>query len=147
MSWFVATNSPSHVLQRTAVGNRSYKRRALWSPSLSSAGHNQIMGTIMKISFKDFTPNFEKKGFFSETTYEPFQDCLKRANQWIETEVPKIINVETVVLPNLWDKGEEGSEDSDLFTGGETGSSWHQFIRVWYEDSPGHYSEPPSLGG
>jgi hypothetical protein len=87
----------------------------------------------MKIAFKDFTPNFEKAGFFSKTTYEPLQDCLRRANQWIEMENPKIINVETVVLPNLWDSDEEGSEDPELGTGGESSSSWHQFVRVWHE--------------
>ena len=87
----------------------------------------------MKIAFKDFAPNCDKKGFFSKTTYEPIQDCLQRANQWIEMENPKLISVETVVLPNLWDRGEEGSEDPELTTSGDMMSSWHQFVRVWFE--------------
>ncbi|HEY1172665.1 MAG TPA: hypothetical protein VGH19_14950 [Verrucomicrobiae bacterium] len=85
----------------------------------------------MKIAFQDFTPTYETKGFFSSTTYEPLQDCLQRANEWIEAENPNIINIETVVLPNLWNKGEEGSEDPSLFSGDY--SSWHQFIRIWYK--------------
>lgn len=87
----------------------------------------------MKIAFKDFTPTIEKKGFFSTATYESLQDCLQRANQWIEADNPNIISVETVVLPNLWNIGEKGSEDPELNTSVNMMSSWHQFVRVWYE--------------
>ena len=87
----------------------------------------------MTIKFKDFTPGVEKKSFFT-TTYEPLQKCLLRANEWIAAENPTIINIETVVLPNLWDTGEEGSEDPDLTTSGDMRSSWHQFVRVWYRE-------------
>lgn len=86
----------------------------------------------MTIAFKDFAPGIEKKGFFKDR-YEPFQDCLRKANEWIQAENPDLINVETVVLPNLWDSGETGSEDPEIHTSGEMASSWHQFVRVWYK--------------
>jgi hypothetical protein len=86
----------------------------------------------MTVAFKDFAPNIEKQGFF-KTTYESVQDCLRRANEWIQRENPDVINIETVVLPNLWDGGEEGTEDPELTASGEMFSSWHQFVRVWYK--------------
>ena len=47
---------------------------------------------------------------------------------------PDVLNVETVVLPNIWSPYEEGSADVALGTSGEMPSHWHQFIRCWYED-------------
>lgn len=54
----------------------------------------------MTVAFRDFTPTGEKTGFFS-STYESLQDCLQRANRWMAAENPDVINIETVVLPNL----------------------------------------------
>jgi hypothetical protein len=82
------------------------------------------------IAHKDFTPEVTRDGFFSRDM-EPLSDCLRRANDWIADANPRIVNVETVVLPNM--HAEEGSEDPDISTSGEMHSSWHQFIRVWYE--------------
>jgi hypothetical protein len=83
----------------------------------------------MSVAFRDFTPDVTKKTFFT-TTFEPFEDCLVRVNEWINAENPDVINIETVVLPNLWD--EEGSGDPEIYTSGNSASSWHQFVRVWY---------------
>ncbi len=44
----------------------------------------------------------------------------------------KLLNLETVVLPNTWSPHEEGSNDSSLGTAGEFPSLWHQFVRVWF---------------
>ncbi len=84
----------------------------------------------MAVAFKDFAPKITRSGIFSRDM-EPLTDCLRRANDWIGVDNPRIINVETVVLPNM--HCEEGSEDPDISTSGEMHSSWHQFIRVWYE--------------
>lgn len=84
----------------------------------------------MSIASRDFLPEITKPGFFSDT-FESFQDSLCRANQWIAAESPTIINVETVVLPNV--HSEDGSEDINIRTSGEMSSSWHQFVRVWYK--------------
>jgi hypothetical protein len=84
----------------------------------------------MALSFKDFLPEIKKKGFFNDS-YEPLRESLRRTNDWIDAENPEVINVETVVLPNVHD--EEGNEDPDITTSGERRSTWHQFIRVWYK--------------
>jgi hypothetical protein len=86
----------------------------------------------MKVEFQDFAPAIEKRGFF-QNSYESLQECLQRANTWIQEDNPDVINIETVVLPNLWGSGEEGSEDPEIRTSGDMMSSWHQFIRVWYK--------------
>jgi len=82
------------------------------------------------IAYRDFAPEITRNGFFVRDM-ESFSNCLKRANEWISSADPRILNIETVVLPNMWN--EEGSEDTDLRTSGDMGSSWHQFIRIWYE--------------
>lgn len=84
----------------------------------------------MKLAFKDFKPEIKQKGFFSNT-YESFQNSLQRANDWISAEQPEVLNVETVVLPNLHQ--EEGSEDPDLHSRGDFTTTWNQFVRVWFK--------------
>ena len=84
----------------------------------------------MAVAYQDFAPEITRSGFFTRDI-EPLSDCLRRANDWINTVNPRIINVETVVLPNIW--SEDGSEDTELRTSGDMLSSWHQFVRVWYE--------------
>lgn len=87
----------------------------------------------MTVAFKDFTPNVEKWGLF-RNTFESFQDCLQRANQWIAAENPDIINIETVVLPNLKNSEDPVAYNSeDPVTYMAEAGRWHQFVRVWYK--------------
>ncbi len=82
----------------------------------------------------DFTPQVTKKGkLFKSTEIQKFQDIVELMNQWIEKTNPEVINVETVLLPNIHDSDEEGSEDTMLGTGRESSSHWYQLIRVWYK--------------
>ena len=86
------------------------------------------------VKCKDFVPKVViPGGFFSSHKLEEFNNCLNKANQWIEEEKIDLINVETVVLPNIYDPLEEGSRDTNLDTHGDTTSNWNQFIRVWYK--------------
>lgn len=62
--------------------------------------------------------------------YESFDSALAAANAWIGEERIEVINVETVVLPNIWQPSEEGTRDAGLRTGDL--AVWHQFVRVWY---------------
>jgi len=59
--------------------------------------------------------------------------ALVAANAWIKESHITIVNVETVVLPNIWSRYEEGTTDVALGTSGEMPSHWHQFVRVWYQ--------------
>ena len=88
------------------------------------------------IQFKDFVPQVtDGGGFFRMPTIEEFSMALERANEWIAQDNVDVVNIETVLLPNMHNHGEEGSIDVHLGTSGEMSSIWHQFIRVWYRAS------------
>ncbi len=88
----------------------------------------------MMIDFKDFAPQIKERGFF-KTEFQTFGEALAAANQWIADSKINVVNVETVVLPEIW--SEDGTEDPCLRSSGEMSSSWYQFIRVWFEWSLG----------
>lgn len=82
----------------------------------------------------DFIPKIIRKGsFFRSTEVEDFKDIVTEMNEWVEANHPNIVNIETVVLPNIHDPDEEGSEDTMLGSDGQNASLWYQFIRVWYQ--------------
>jgi hypothetical protein len=87
------------------------------------------------IKIKDFVPQIEKKGgMFRPSKMQDFKLVIDEMNAWVlanNSEID-IFNIETVVLPNIHEPTEEGSEDTELWTGTSTSSSWHQLIRVWY---------------
>ena len=86
------------------------------------------------IQFKDFVPQMiAAPKLFQAGEYESFEAALKAANLWIKERRVQVMHVETVVLPNIWSRYEEGSTDPSLGTSGEMPSRWHQFIRVWYQ--------------
>ena len=88
----------------------------------------------MKIEVRDFVPEKAKGSFFKSGEVQKFDAILAQVNDWIaENGNIKIVNIETVVLPNIHEAEEEGSFDTELFTGGETHSQWYQLIRVWYQ--------------
>ena len=88
----------------------------------------------MKIDFVDFVPEMiDKGGIFKAPTMEEMVEVVRRMNEWIERNQTKVVNVETVVLPNIHQAHEEGSQDTQVRTSGDFPASWHQFVRVWYE--------------
>jgi hypothetical protein len=85
------------------------------------------------IEFRDFVPEVvSEAALFKAAEYEPLDAAVTAANRWIHELKIKVINIETVVLPNIWSRWEEGSTDTSLGTSGDSPSHWHQFIRVWY---------------
>ncbi|WP_258103189.1 hypothetical protein [Marinoscillum sp. MHG1-6] len=88
----------------------------------------------MPILSKDFVPEKTKGGMFKSGKIQNFDEVLSTLNAWINQNNIKVINVETVVLPNIHDSEEEGSHDTELWTGGESSSQWYQLLRVWYEE-------------
>ena len=72
-------------------------------------------------------------GVFKAGDHETFDDAVKAANQWMVDTRIKPISIETVVLPNIWSRWEEGSSDASIGTSGDMASRWHQFLRVWYQ--------------
>lgn len=87
------------------------------------------------LRYKDFVPKMTKPAaFLSPAEHESFEAALEAANRWVKESGIRVVNVETVVLPNIWSRYEEGSGDTALGTSGESPSFWHQFIRVWYDE-------------
>ena len=90
---------------------------------------------LAMIRFRDFVPKMlAEPGLFKLGEYESLDAALDAANDWIQESSIRVINLETVVLPNIWSRWEEGSQDVALGTSGEMKSHWHQFIRCWYEE-------------
>lgn len=86
------------------------------------------------IAYADFIPRQTSgPGFFREAEYESFNAALHAANEFVSSRSLKVLNVETVVLPNVWDTSEEGTTDTSIRTSGDVSSTWHQFVRIWYE--------------
>jgi hypothetical protein len=86
------------------------------------------------IHCKDFVPRMiSAPGLFKSGEYETFEEALAAANRWVKEYDIKVLSVETVVLPNIWSRWEEGATDVALGTSGEMPSHWHQFIRCWYQ--------------
>lgn len=86
------------------------------------------------LRYQDFAPKMTKApAFFSLGEYESFDAALAAANQWIKENEIRVVTLETVVLPNIWGRFEEGPTDPSLVTDTGMPVRWHQFIRVWYE--------------
>jgi hypothetical protein len=84
------------------------------------------------LQYRDFVPQLTKRpGIFSPGEIQSLASALAAANAWIEQESIQVVNVETVVLPNLWEEESESS-DPEMVTSGMQGTHWYQFIRVWY---------------
>lgn len=91
------------------------------------------------LRYRDFVPTQDDIGVFAAGKYESFDEALERANAWISENGIQAMNIETVVLPNLWSRMSEGS--TDISREVSSFSSWNQFIRVWSEmeiESGGH---------
>ncbi len=87
------------------------------------------------IKSRDFVPEKKKGGLFKSGKIEDFQSVINTMNEWIEQQNNiSVINVESVVLPNIHDAEEQGSEDTELWTGATSSTSWHQLIRLWYRE-------------
>jgi hypothetical protein len=88
----------------------------------------------MMLHYKDFVPKqISPPGFFDPGSHEPFDAAVDECNQWLAASNVKLVNIETVVLPNIWSRWEEGSADASIGTSGDAPSHWHQFIRCWYQ--------------
>jgi hypothetical protein len=88
------------------------------------------------LEHRDFVPGIlaeSKANFWTgrqpDHTYETFGSAVAAAGDWIKTSGARILQIETVVLPNIW--LEEDAEDVSLITASI--NRWHQFIRVWFD--------------
>jgi hypothetical protein len=86
------------------------------------------------ISYRDFAPQRIKRGLLRSDDYESFDAAVDAANTWVAESRIDVVNVETVVLPNISGKGSEGTSDGRVETAEAMTSinEWYQFVRVWY---------------
>lgn len=90
------------------------------------------------IAYRDFAPRELRapSGLAAQMSlavqgeHETLASALAAANTWIEKEQIDLVQFETVVLPNVWERVESGTEDPSLRTSAMP--NWHQFFRVWY---------------
>jgi len=87
----------------------------------------------MSFKYKDFFPEVLSNGFFS-TQHESLTATVARANQWVMAYKVRVINLETVLLPNI--KSVEDAGEVGIRTSGEVSSHWYQVVRVWYDIEP-----------
>jgi hypothetical protein len=97
----------------------------------------------MKITCRDFVPQ-RLQGYSkslgeelfvlpgNQGEYETLSEAIAAANEWIAEHRIRPINIETVVLPNIWEDWEQGTQDPAIRTFHKP--IWHQFLRVWYEE-------------
>jgi hypothetical protein len=86
----------------------------------------------MLLNYHDFFPAVLKSGFFS-TEHEDLPATVARAGQWVTESGVRVINVETVVLPNIHTVAD--ASQVGIRTSGEMSSRWYQIVRVWYESA------------
>ncbi len=87
------------------------------------------------LKYKDFVPQeVSAPGFLRPGQYESFDAAIEAANQWLSESRVRLIILETVVLPNIHSRWEEGSSDASIGTSGDSPSHWHQFLRCWYQE-------------
>lgn len=86
----------------------------------------------MALNYKDFFPNVLNSGFFS-TEHEALPATVARASDWVAQAGVQVINLETVLLPNI--KSVEDASQTGIRTSGEMSSYWYQIVRVWYGNS------------
>lgn len=92
---------------------------------------------MMPLRYLDFVPRQVKApGLITEGLYENFDAAVKAANGWLAENHVQLLQLETVVMPNLWNDWEEGTKDASISTSGDAPSRWHQFLRVWYHQLP-----------
>ena len=84
------------------------------------------------IAFKDFVPQqIRKQGFIKPPLWETVGQAVAAANEWIREQEVAVINVETIVAPDLYSKN--ARSDSGRLTGvSSSAPGLSQFVRVWY---------------
>ena len=90
------------------------------------------------LAYKDFVPKrLRKQGFIKPPLYETLQDAVSAAGAWVREQEVTVINIETVVLPVLWDSGVPqtgvASFNRIYSTGQAAYTEQFQIVRVWYE--------------
>ncbi len=87
------------------------------------------------LKYRDFVPReISASGFLKPGEYESFDHAVDAANHWLADNHIRLLKIETVVLPNIHSRWEDGTVDAAIRTSGDSPSQWHQFLRIWYQE-------------
>ena len=96
-------------------------------------------------NFKDFTIKVTKaaSGSNPHPSFEPLEETMIRMNAWIEENDITVLNVETVLMPNIFDNPNSRTSANGAYkmvpkdTYNKDWSTktdwWYQIFRVWYQ--------------
>ncbi|MCA9176814.1 MAG: hypothetical protein KDB14_20135 [Planctomycetales bacterium] len=130
---------PSDVPPPQPTGGAELARTSTGSPAPEA---RLVEG---ELRFRDFVPHqLSGFGVFKVAEYETFDAVVAAANQWLQESHVALVQLETVVLPNIWSKYEEGTTDGSLGSTPGATSHWHQFLRVWYRNLKPHAEVDPA---
>jgi hypothetical protein len=89
---------------------------------------------MSELEFMDFVAQtIDAGGLKRAAQVEDIDAVTGRLNDWLAAHPGlQILNVETVVLPNINHAGARGSKDSLLHQEGGRADDWHQLVRVWF---------------
>ncbi len=94
---------------------------------------NLLVEVNFMIAYRDFAPTqVSAPGLFKAATYETLDQALAAANSWIQSNDIHVLNVETVVLPNLHALNDKGTSAPSLVLQPGFAEAWSQFFRIWY---------------
>jgi hypothetical protein len=114
------------------VASRGERLRLAWRAELLG-----LSPTRMVIKHADFIPQRLTTGdILEKPSFATLDTALAAANAWLTGRNVDVINVETVVLPNLWDDTTRGTLHGGIEIVGESSCHWHQLIRIWYREHP-----------
>jgi len=85
------------------------------------------------IEYRDFAPKqLAAPALFKAASFDTLDTAVAAANEWIAAHGVEVINVETIVLPNLWSTHSAGTTDPNRVLQPGFAEAWNQFVRVWY---------------
>lgn len=94
-------------------------------------------------AFRDFAPKQRRpSGFFQNAEYDNLLEAVREANLWVRDHRVQVVNIETVILPNILEKERPEPNTTEgamaTYEGISHYNHWYQFIRVWYtfEEQP-----------
>ena len=86
----------------------------------------------MTLEYQDFSPSAVEHKVLS-TEYESFSEVVAHANDWIRDSGVTVLNVETILLPNLQNL-KDTLQVIQSVSGSVMNSSYlFQVLRVWYD--------------
>jgi len=86
------------------------------------------------IAYQDFLPQVTQAGgVFKNAQHESFDQMIARINQWITAHCIQVLNIETIVLPNIQLAGHNSTHSTYRTSGHNLATNqWYPVVRVWY---------------